>query len=380
MAKKTEKKAPPTHDEIVESWKKDNAVNTREIDYHQFISERGLEIIRVAEGHYDGYDKKKKTTYYGLQQDGIDGLERLSHTYHIKVPDWMVGAKAEDITEAQAKEIAGYIGALNTFLVDTFSGCHNFSDMDIETRTPFLTYLHNESPYKLRKSFKDGKKGSFLRAVRTDNPYEMAWAMLSTPDGDSIGEAYSSDKGYYIRRLCIALSALGDKDFVMNIQEERDLDIKIKQKDYIAECRKRLKSLSDDFFHNRELAAKAEREDLTEKALVAEKDINQKEPVLAKNEQPAETEPTTDVQEKPKPMTLKERFAKLYSAFTGKPENLFTNNNEIGELAKLATPLTQGQENAKGNTNLNLQQSVTDDRRGAAQQLGRQNNASGTGM
>lgn len=367
--KKTQKAL--THDEIVAKWKKSNATATKELDYNQYISQRGLAIIRECEGHHDGYDEKKKTTYYGLQQNGIDGLERLSTRFGVKVPDWMVGARADKVTEEQAKEITGYIGMLNTMLVDNFTGCDNFSKMDIETRTPFLIYLHNESPYKLRKSMEKKKPGSFLGAVKTNNPYLMAHAMLSKGDGSSIGEAYDplSNAGY-IRRLCITLSALGDKNFTFNVQEERDLDIKLRQKDYIAESRARLKALSDDFFHTRE-AIDASNGELPvvkqpEQQIASAKPVEQ---VQQPEAQPAAQEPAMQPKQQqnnaqgkvnlPIPSVLTEGdiaeannvLDNVKSAFTAFSKNLFTNNSEDNN-------------NATGNQNVNMQQSVASTGRG----------------
>ena len=217
-------------------WKENNA-KADDIGYSSDISERGLEIIKNAEG-----PKTKGTNLYGITQAGLDGLETLTNRYNVKVPDWIIGADAMKLTEEQCREVTGYIAALNTRLVDTFSKTNNFSTLPLETKTGFLTYLHNEGPYQLRKSFAKGMPGSFLKAVQTGNPYEMGVALMSNADGTPL-----KNDGF-ARRKMIALMAIGNKNYTFDINQERDLDIRRKQPGFYEETQKRARRLANDWY------------------------------------------------------------------------------------------------------------------------------------
>ena len=232
------------------TWKKYNDEAEFIEDYNDYINERGFQIIRNAEGHFDGPKEVGGiiTTYYGVTQKGIDGLEKLSRSYNTKVPDWILKADVNKITEKEAKEITGYIAMLNTKLVDDLSDCNNFSEMDIDTRSMFLTYLHNVSPYSMRKSYQEGQKGSFLAAVRGGNPYLMSRALIQKADGSVMDEFNKNpERSGLKRRAMLPMFALGNKSLTFNTEDQISLDNRFKQPGFVKECYDRLTELSNDY-------------------------------------------------------------------------------------------------------------------------------------
>lgn len=221
-------------------WEERNKT-ARKIDYHGSITERGLEIIKNAEG-----PKKHDTNLYGITQIGLDGLQKLTTKYDVYVPEKFVNADAMKLSEEDCREAAGYIAMLNERLVDTFTGTDYFSKLPLETKSGFLTYLHNEGPYQLRKSMWKNLPGSFLNAVKTGNPYEMGVAMMSDENGNPL-----KNNGFSRRKL-IALNAIGNKQFTFNEAQERELDIRRRQPGFFEETQMRARRLANDWYAPRE--------------------------------------------------------------------------------------------------------------------------------
>ena len=295
----------------------DEAKNT--VDFSDFINDRCLEVIRIAEGH-DGYSAKDKTTYYGITQKGIDGLHELPRKYSIQIPEWMLSAKVDKITEEQARQIAGYHAVLNTMLVDDFSDCPNFSNLPLEERSGMLTYLHNVSPYALRAGFAAEAPGSFLQAVRSNNVYNMLLALMSHADGTPIEEFYESETPGYTRRVMSSVFATANKDFIMNPQQVAEMDIRLKQPNFMKEAHSRMRGLSDDWFAGREMIVDYANKDMQGKADESEP-VQKEEPKLAK------AQPTEEDEMRQKASSL----STMMYDFTNKVKKLFTNKEEIAE-------------------------------------------------
>lgn len=309
----------------IANWKKNNAT-ADDIGYSSDISERGLEIIKNAEG-----GRTKDTNLYGITQAGLDGLETLTNRYGIKVPDWAIGADVMKLSENQCREVAGYIAALNTRLVDTFSKTNNFSTLPLETKTGFLTYLHNESPYRLRKSFAKGMPGSFLKAVQTGNPYEMGVALMSNSDGSPL------ENDGFARRKMIALMAIGNKNYTFDAGQERDLDIRRKQPRFYEETQKRVRRLANDWY--------VPRQEIQERY---------QNPMqwLKSTKTPDELKSESQMTEENNSKTG------FFANLTNNIKNLFTNSEENTNVAQ-------------GNQDINLQQSPSIARGGTNQLSGR---------
>lgn len=304
-------------------WNKYHKEAMKEENPDDYINSRGLEIIRVAEGHNKGYDAGSKTTYYGITQAGIDGLEALQRVYKVKLPEWIRDAKVDKITEKQAKDLTKWNAMLNTKLIEDFSSSPNFSKLSLDTRSAFLTYFHNVSPYSMRKSFDENKPGSFLRAVRTGNPYLMGQALISRTDGSSLGNI---DDGYK-RRAMMAVMAVGNKNFTMSVQQERDMDIRFKLPKFGDEAHQRLGELSNNWFayrKNSELMF----------AFPDDKDQTKEQKKPVKMQKPAEQVQQNNPAKK---STMDTMIANLTNAM----KNLFTNYKEDTQ-------------NAPGNTNVNM--------------------------
>ena len=291
-------------------WDKYHKEAMKEEDPDNYINARGLEIIRVAEGHNKGYDAGSKTTYYGITQAGIDGLEALQRVYKVKLPEWIRDAKVDKITEKQAKDLTKWNAMLNTKLIEDFSSSPNFTKLSLDTRSAFLTYFHNVSPYSMRKSFDENKPGSFLRAVRTGNPYLMGQSLISRADGSSLGDINDG----YKRRAMMAVMAVGNKDFTMSIQQERDMDIRFKLPKFGDEAHQRLGELANNWFSyrkNSELMF----------AFPDKKEQPKEQKPVIKTQKPIEQAPQVSIGKKG---TMDMMIANLTNAM----KNLFTNYKE----------------------------------------------------
>lgn len=295
-----------------QAWNKYHKEAIKEEDPSNYINDRGLEIIRVAEGHLKGYDTKNKTTYYGITQAGIDGLEALQRVYKVRIPEWIRDAKVDKITEKQARELTKYNAMLNTKLIEDFASSPNFSKLSLDTRSAFLTYFHNVSPYSMRKSFEENKPGSFLRAVRTGNPYLMGQALISRGDGSSLGDI---DNGYK-RRAMMTVMAIGNKDFTMSIQQERDMDIRFKLPKFGDEAHQRLGELANNWFSYRK----------NSEVMFAFEDEK-------KQQKQAPKQPEPPVSNLPEPSKNEGLLANL----TKPIKNLFTNSEETNNAAQRNT-------------------------------------------
>lgn len=310
-------------------WEKYNQEAKQAEDYKDYINERGLEIIRNAEGHFKGPEKVNgvTTTYYGITQKGIDGLEKLSRSYDVKLPDWILSAKVDKLTEKEAKEIAGYHAMLNTKLVDDFSDCNNFSDMELDTRSMFLTYLHNISPYAMRKAYKEGEPGSFLSAVRGNNPYLMARALIQKADGTVMEEFdQTTERNGFKRRSLLPAFALGNKELTFNKAEQIELDNRFKQPGFVQECFDRLTSMSIDYDSLKQSESEKSHEYEAE---------------------PSKTTPVNTTLQEEKPKLAEQAAISGYSKFATDFTNwlkkyLTGNNKEVNN-------------NAEGNSDINMQ-------------------------
>lgn len=319
-------------------WDKYHKEASKEENPDSYINSRGLEIIKNAEGH-NSYDPKTKTTYYGITQAGIDGLEALQRVYKTRIPEWIRDAKVETITEAQARTLTKYNAMLNTKLIEDFSSSPNFTNLSLDTKSAFLTYFHNVSPYSMRRSFAENKPGSFLRAVRIGNPYLMGRALISRGDGSSLGDI---DDGYK-RRAMIAIMAVGNKNFTFTAQQERDMDIRFKLPKFGDEAHARLGELADDWMTYRKVSEGSF-------DWLASNTKNNRNEIQS---QPPATMPQQATQDAPAPMRQNRNLDSLLTNLTNTIKNLFTNSEENQNVAQRNQDinLQPGPSIARGGTN-----------------------------
>lgn len=314
------------------TWKKWNASATETIKPGEYLGARGLQLIENLEGHAKIGLKKVEgiwTNHYGVTQAGIDGLKEMSGRFNTKLPDWIVGADVTKLNRKQCAEITQYIAAFNTKLVDAETGTGNFSSWDLPQREAFLSYFHNESPYKLRNSLRQGLDGSVLHHIKNNNPYRALQALLENSDGSFHGE-YVKDNGErdgYVKRCLVAAFAYGNPDFSFSASEAGDLENRMRMKDFVKECHERLKQISDHYATyginsaiNGDAIMQATQDNSEVSIKVPESDIQKAEQKKAA-EQPKQ-EPG-----------LFEKVEKFASDFTNSIKNLFTNTKEDNNAA-----------------------------------------------
>ena len=322
-------------------WKRCNKNATEVIKPGEYLSARGLELIENLEGH-----RKKgletingiPTNHYGITQNGIDGLKELCGRFNTKIPDWMVGADVTKLNRKQCAEITQYIAAMNTMLVDAETETGNFSSWDLPQREAFLSYFHNESPYRLRNSLKQGMDGSVLYHIKNDNPYRALQALLENSDGSFHGEYVkpNGERDGYVKRCLVAAFAYGNPDFSYSPSEALELENRMRMKDFVKESHDRLKQISDHYATYG--INSAINGDANEQMAQEGSELTIKVP-QAHIDKAAKEQPEKDNNETG---TFLGKMGQLFSDFTTGMKNLLTNNQE----AKDATT---------GNKDVNMQ-------------------------
>lgn len=233
-------------------WKRCNKNATETIVPGEYLGARGLELIENLEGHRKTGLKKvgnQWTNHYGITQEGLDGLKELCGRFNTKIPDWMVGADVRKLNRKQCAEITQYIAAMNTMLVDAETETGNFSSWDLPQREAFLSYFHNESPYRLRSSLKQGAEGSVLHHIKNDNPYRALQALLENSDGSFHGEYVkpNGERDGYVKRCLVAAFAYGNPDFSYSPSEAGALENRMRMPGFVKESHDRLRQISDHY-------------------------------------------------------------------------------------------------------------------------------------
>lgn len=201
----------------------------REVDIQDYISQKGLNSIRSLEGHFSGVengsienDKNIKTTYYGITQNGIEGVKQLEKKFNIKIPEYIKTAKVEDITEKQAREITGYHAVLLTEKINQAVNDDSFMNLTISERSALLAYLHSTGVDGMIKSSKNpSNKGSLINAIKTNNIYNIGKSLITKEDGSVMSELNEGNKGMK-NRILATLSMMFDPDASFETVEDRD--------------------------------------------------------------------------------------------------------------------------------------------------------------
>lgn len=315
-------------------WKRCNANATEEINPNDYLGVRGLALIENLEGHKDiGLTEVNgvPTNHYGVTQNGIDGLKELCGRFNTKIPEWMVGADVSKLTREQCAEVTQYIAAMNTMLVDAETETGNFSSWDLPQREAFLAYFHNESPYKLRSSLRQGLDGSVLYHIKNDNPYRALQALLENSDGTFHGE-YVKENGErdgYIKRCLVSAFAYGNPDFSYSASEAASLENRMRMPGFVGECHERLKGISEHYAVyglNNAINGDADEQITQDNSEVSIKVPQSDLDKAAAAKQPAQ-------QEQPKTPTIFEKVGQLVSDFTNGMKNLLTDNQEDKNVA-----------------------------------------------
>lgn len=199
------------------------------INIQDYISQKGLDSIRTLEGHFSGVqngsienDKNIKTTYYGITQNGINGVRELEKKFNIKIPEYIKTAKVENITEKQAREIAGYHAVLLTEKINQAVNDNSFMNLTLSERSALLTYLHSTGVDGMIRSSKNPKnKGSLINAIKTNNIYNIGKALITKEDGSTMTELNDGNRGMK-NRILATISMMFDPDASFETVEARD--------------------------------------------------------------------------------------------------------------------------------------------------------------
>ena len=342
----------------------------KEVDINDYITPQALTAIKHLEGHYKGLvtpkraDGKKDvpTTYYGITENALHALKDLKN-YGVKVPERLLKLKLKDVSEKDAREIAGYCAVHNTKVIDSYFKKEDvdfFYRLPKEIRSGVLSVMHTGGVYKLGDSYKDPKGyGSLLKAIKTGERERIARALISKSDGKLMGPIDGTYKDGRKKRLlagirmmydtqCDSFSTQKNKDDTFkswqNINTVRNFNNHLNSI-YTAE---RLKQLEGE-----ENWALAQSKIPPQTIGIMPEDANNKE------QQPPIQEATTK-KEKDDMLASQNKP----SAFTRIIKNLFTKNNEE-------------KNNVTGNENINMQQSIASAGGGVNQQpLGQQQQSS----
>lgn len=194
------------------------------IDLSNYITEDALDAIRSLEGHYNGAEKTADvvTTYYGMTQRGIDSIKRLEE-YGYEVPKWMKNAKVDKITEEQARQMAGYLAAYHTEVIDDRIKNGAFRNLDLRTKSALLTYFHNTGVFGLLQSLNDEGSPihSTMSQIRDGDKYDIARSLLYRADGTKISGGNNVNKGARNRALA-TISLMFDDTADFSTPEGKD--------------------------------------------------------------------------------------------------------------------------------------------------------------
>lgn len=191
---------------------------TPAVQIQDYITPQALNALYVLEGHYKGPETPKNykgkldktTTYYGMTDAGLATIRSSK----LKLPDWLRKAKADTLTKEQAREAAGYLAAAHTDMLDkAFEGDNQeFSRLPLAWRSAILTLAHSNGVNGWIKSYKEGKEGSLLKAIKTGDREVISRYMMAKEDGSIMDEPHGSAKSGRINRVLSAVKLMYDTE------------------------------------------------------------------------------------------------------------------------------------------------------------------------
>lgn len=195
---------------------------------YEYITPNALDAIKNLENHKKAEDanfkgKTTRTTRYGITQIGLDGLDTLRTKYRVDVPEVLINAKIDNLTEEQCRLAAAYRAMLNTKDIEEITNSKGFSKQPLAFRAGVMAAIHTRSMNKdYKQSYLDKKPGSFLLACQSGNPYNMLKCLLIDADGNLQEEfRYGNNLGLNKRNLVGVLCAI-NPDMTWNKKEEED--------------------------------------------------------------------------------------------------------------------------------------------------------------
>ena len=100
-------------------WEEMNDAVLHDENPYDYITNNALDAIKNLEGHTRTEDAKfggrvTRTSTYGITQEGLNGLDRLRFKYRVRIPERLVNAKLDDLSESDTRLAAAYTAMLNT--------------------------------------------------------------------------------------------------------------------------------------------------------------------------------------------------------------------------------------------------------------------------
>ena len=309
------------------------------ININDYITPQALNAIYVLEGHYKGAETPKSykghldktTTYYGMTDDGLATIRSSK----LKIPEYLKKATAKTLTKEQAEEAAGYLAAVHTDMLDNAYGDDNkhFSRLPLAWRSAILALAHSNGVNGWIKSYKEGSKGSLLQAIKTGDREVICRYMMAKKDGSIMDEPHGSEKSGRINRILASVKLMYDtagKSF-KDAKAKDETFKRWKDNEYtVRNVQNHLYNIHIANIQNRDY------ED-------SMREFAQQDLLLTRPDQQAVDNET--VQQPVPQQAEKPQKQGFIANLTNKAKNLFTNTKEDTQ-------------NASGNTNINMQQSV----------------------
>ncbi len=326
------------------------------IDINKYISKKALDSLGAAEGHWKGVEgpktsreKKKKvfTTFYGITKDGLASLKEFKKDFNVVIPERLLKHTMKTLTQEDAREIAGYIAAYNTKILDRDSNSGSaFSELDPYLKDAILVLQHTGGTRNLKNSYKNpAAVGSLMKAIDTKDRDKIARAIISKSDGtympnpiwsdpDKVGTPDKEGKDGRYNRHYLAIKMIYDPSFVLT-PENKDTYYgkwrREKTTDKIVRCLDSIDSAKGKVFE--------QQQQICQMTTVFE---NLPLKTEDKTQQVQKQEPSKEMVSVPKEeASFLDKFKEFFTNFTFGDKKMQTNENEVN--------------NGTGNENNNLQ-------------------------
>ena len=232
-------------------WRKANAKADPIVDMEEYTSPLYLQLLDNLEGDYPNGPMDVNgipTTHFGITQKGLDGLKELTVNHNVKVPDYIIGAKIEELSKQQAGEVAQYIAVQNLKDVEKELGNNNLSLFDASNRDALLSVFHMLPAKNFINSFRQGYPGSVLRAINENNPFKAAQCMMERADGTLIGE-YVTPKGLdgAVKRFCVPAFKLENPEYTHDTKEARNSENRLRSENFVYNLHEDVKKKANTF-------------------------------------------------------------------------------------------------------------------------------------
>lgn len=314
---------------------------TMYVDYTQYTTPAYLEQLKNIEGHEEiSLDPKgNPTAKYGITNAALNDVARVVKLRDYEVSDGLKKvidkyvpydgkntkkANNLDIKDIKDKDLFAEIALIHSYVnateyLDKYTE-GGFDLYDKDTQSALLLYFHNNSPVSLRKSM--GSEGSILQAIKDGrNRYEVMKTLLMDKDGN-----FSKDN---LTRKFQTIQAMCSPNITFTKEQRDKLEKRWKEPNFFQSEFKALSIMSDADSEYRDYCT--------------QRNFNEQQ--LKLNDSGAKNAPQSDFQQQPATQA------------SGNEESLLKRaaDNFALWLKNLVKKDNEDNQNAQGNTNINLQ-------------------------